>query len=63
VDSPNLNVHTFSGAIDLRLTEGARGRVSFNTFSGDLTSDLPITLHKQSRRTWSVKSTAAAETS
>lgn len=47
---PEVDVHTFSGAIDVRLADGARAKLAFTTFSGDLTSDLPITLHQQSRR-------------
>jgi hypothetical protein len=32
------------------MTDAARARVEFNTFSGDMTSDLPLTLQKQSRK-------------
>jgi DUF4097 and DUF4098 domain-containing protein YvlB len=47
-DGDALDVNTFSGDIDLRLPESARADLSFNSFSGDLTSDLPLVL--QSRR-------------
>lgn len=47
---PQVTVETFSGPIDLRMPEGVRGRVEFNTFSGDLRSDFPMTLLRQSRR-------------
>jgi len=50
VTEPSFEVETFSGQIDLRLTDGARAKVEFNTFSGDMTSDLPLTLQKQSRK-------------
>lgn len=47
---PDVNVETFSGRIDLRLPDSVRGKLEFNTFSGDLRSDLPLTLQRQSRR-------------
>ncbi|MDP1571300.1 MAG: DUF4097 family beta strand repeat-containing protein [Vicinamibacterales bacterium] len=47
-DGDALDVKTFSGDIELRLPEGARADLEFNSFSGDLTSDLPLVL--QSRR-------------
>jgi DUF4097 and DUF4098 domain-containing protein YvlB len=50
VVEPSFAVETFSGGIDLRMTDAARARVEFNTFSGDMTSDLPLTLQKQSRK-------------
>ena len=45
-----IDVDTFSGNIELRLPEGARGTVSFNTFSGHLNSEMPLTLHSTSRK-------------
>lgn len=47
-DGDGIDVNTFSGDIELRLPDNARGELSFNSFSGDLTSDVPLTL--QSRR-------------
>jgi hypothetical protein len=47
---PTLTVDTFSGHIDLKMPDTVRTKVEFNTFSGDMTSDLPITLQHQSRR-------------
>jgi DUF4097 and DUF4098 domain-containing protein YvlB len=41
---PELTVETFSGDIDARMSASASGRVHFNSFSGDVRSDLPITL-------------------
>ncbi|MGD9902847.1 MAG: DUF4097 family beta strand repeat-containing protein [Vicinamibacterales bacterium] len=43
-DGQSLEIDTFSGAIDLRVPADARAELAFNTFSGDLESDLPITL-------------------
>ena len=45
-----MDVDTFSGNITLRVPEGARGRISFNSFSGRLNSDLPLTLRDGNRR-------------
>lgn len=50
VSEPSFTVETFSGAIALTMTAAARGKVEFNTFSGDMTSELPLTLQKQSRK-------------
>jgi DUF4097 and DUF4098 domain-containing protein YvlB len=47
---PNLDVHTFSGDIDVRVPASASAQVDFNSFSGDLTSDLPLMLKSKSRR-------------
>ena len=46
----DVDVDTFSGNITMRLPEAARGRVSFNSFSGHLNSELPLTLRDGSRR-------------
>ncbi len=43
----DLDLETFSGPIDLRLPDGARAAVNFDSFSGTLTSDLPLTLGEQ----------------
>jgi len=49
--APDLKAETFSGDIQARVPAGSNGRVAFNTFSGDLRSDLPLTLHEaRSRR-------------
>ena len=45
-----IDVDTFSGNIDLRVPESARGSVTFNSFSGRLKSELPLTLHSSSRK-------------
>jgi DUF4097 and DUF4098 domain-containing protein YvlB len=43
-DGQELDVNTFSGAINVRMPSDVRGELAFNTFSGDLTSDVPLTL-------------------
>ena len=45
-----IDVDTFSGNIALHLPEAARGSVTFNSFSGHLNSDLPLTLRSSQRR-------------
>ena len=45
-----MDVDTFSGNITMRVPEAARGTVIFNSFSGHLNSDLPLTLRNGSRR-------------
>lgn len=45
-----IDVRTFSGNVELRVSEDARATVAFNSFSGRLNSDLPLTLHGSSRR-------------
>lgn len=49
-DAPDLKAETFSGDIKTRLPASSNGRVEFKSFSGDLQSDLPLQVHRQSRR-------------
>ena len=50
-DGQEFDIDTFSGGIDLRIPGDARGQLAFNTFSGDLQSDVPLTLSRtQGRR-------------
>jgi DUF4097 and DUF4098 domain-containing protein YvlB len=49
-DRQSIDVDTFSGHIELRVPDEARGHVTFNSFSGHLNSDLPLTLHSSGRR-------------
>ena len=49
-DGSDIDVNTFSGDVRLRLPAGARGNLSFNSFSGSFESDLPVTLSSSSRR-------------
>jgi len=46
----SIDVDTFSGNVDLRVPETARGTVTFNSFSGRLNSDLPLVFRSSSRR-------------
>ena len=48
-DQPELDLHTFSGGVDVRVPETARAQVDFNSFSGDLNSDVPLVLKSKSR--------------
>jgi hypothetical protein len=45
-----IDVDTFSGNVELHVPESARASVSFNSFSGRLNSEMPLTLHNSSRR-------------
>jgi lia operon protein LiaG len=49
-DGDDMNVNTFSGDVELRLPENARGDITFDSFSGTFNSDLPVTLTSSSRR-------------
>ena len=46
MDGQTVEIDTFSGAIDLRVPGDARAELAFNTFSGDLETDVPITLSR-----------------
>jgi hypothetical protein len=46
----SIDVDTFSGNVELHVPETARGDVSFNSFSGRLNSEMPLTLRSSSRR-------------
>lgn len=45
-----FQAETFSGDIDVRLTGDVGGSITFNTFSGSLDSDVPLTLRSSGRR-------------
>jgi hypothetical protein len=45
-----IDVDTFSGSIEVHVPETARGSVTFNSFSGRLNSEMPLTMHSSSRR-------------
>jgi DUF4097 and DUF4098 domain-containing protein YvlB len=47
---PDLNLHTFSGDITIRLPASAHADVDFDSFSGDLRSDVPLVLKSKSKR-------------
>ena len=40
----SIDVNTFSGSVEVHVPESARGDVTFNSFSGRLNSDMPLTL-------------------
>jgi DUF4097 and DUF4098 domain-containing protein YvlB len=46
----SVSLETFSADMDIRLSDRAAGRVRFDTFSGNLQSDLPLTFRETSRR-------------
>jgi DUF4097 and DUF4098 domain-containing protein YvlB len=50
VENQSIDVDTFSGSIQLHVPENARGSVTFNSFSGRLNSEMPLTLHSSNRR-------------
>ena len=49
-DNQTIDVETFSGAVELRIPESAKGRVQFESFSGNLHSALPLTVEASRRR-------------
>jgi hypothetical protein len=50
VENQSIDVDTFSGSIQLHVPENARGSVTFNSFSGRLNSEMPLTLRSTDRR-------------
>jgi len=50
VTQPELDLETFSGAIELTVPGGAGAAVDLDTFSGGINSEVPLTVHSQSRR-------------
>jgi DUF4097 and DUF4098 domain-containing protein YvlB len=54
-DHESIDVKTFSGPVALRVPDNARAHVDFNSFSGKVQSDLPLTLHSTSRRALSAE--------
>jgi len=51
-EDEGVDAECFSGDVRLRLPGNARGAVSFDSFSGRFTSDLPVTMESNSRRTF-----------
>jgi hypothetical protein len=45
-----IDVDTFSGNVELHIPDSARGSVTFNSFSGHLNSELPLTLQSSNRK-------------
>ncbi|MPY91169.1 MAG: DUF4097 family beta strand repeat protein [Luteitalea sp.] len=48
--APELMLETFSGDVTVHVPASAQAGVEFNSFSGDLESDLPLVLRKRSGR-------------
>lgn len=46
----DLDLNTFSGDVEVILPDQAGADVRFNSFSGDISSDVPLMLQSQSRR-------------
>jgi hypothetical protein len=46
----SINAETFSGDINVKLVNGASARVDFDSFSGDLRSDVPMSYRGNSRK-------------
>ena len=49
-NTPDVQMKTFSGDIDVKLGASSRGRVEFNSFSGSLDTSLPMSYRSGSRR-------------
>ncbi|HEY7284150.1 MAG TPA: DUF4097 family beta strand repeat-containing protein [Vicinamibacterales bacterium] len=49
-DGQDVDIDTFSGNVTMRVPDGVRGTVSFNSFSGHFKSDLPLTLRSSNRK-------------
>lgn len=50
VTQPELDLETFSGAIELGMPSGAGASVELNTFSGEINSAVPMSVHSKTRR-------------
>jgi hypothetical protein len=48
--APSLSAETFSGRIQARLAENAKGQISFDSFSGEFNSEIPLTIRSVGRR-------------
>ena len=48
--SPDLDMETFSGTMSVRLADRARGDIQFDTFSGSLDAEYPVTIRSTGRR-------------
>jgi hypothetical protein len=46
----DIDVDTFSGNVTMRVPDNAQGTITFNSFSGHLNSQLPLTLRDGTRR-------------
>lgn len=46
----SYDIDTFSGSVNLQIPDSATGSIAFNSFSGHLNSDIPLTLRSRNRR-------------
>lgn len=64
--TPNFDGETFSGDIRVRVADGVKSGVRFDSFSGDLDSDMPITMRSASgwgrSRSSSIATSGSADT-
>ena len=60
-DRQSITVDTFSGNIQLHVPENARAHLTFNSFSGRLNSEMPLTLHSTGRRNLSAELGGSAD--
>jgi len=47
---PEIDAETFSGSIEARMADNARGRIEFKSFSGSFNSDLPLSNQSLNKR-------------
>ena len=51
VKDQSVSAKTFSGDIEVRLPAAAAGSLEFNSFSGDIKTDVPLMVQSKSKRT------------
>lgn len=61
VKDQSLTAKTFSGDIEVKLPTTATGSVEFDSFSGDMTSDLPMLFQSKSKRSLHASLASGAE--
>ena len=54
-DNQTINVDTFSGSVQLHVPDRAYGTVHFNSFSGRLSAELPLTFSTSNRRSFTAR--------
>ena len=60
---PDLDLHTFSGDVDVRIPASVQADVDFDSFSGNLKSDVPLMLKSKSRRSVHAQLGSGSDTS
>ncbi len=61
--TPNFDGETFSGGIRVRIADGVKSGVRFDSFSGDLDSDLPVTMRSASNYGWNNRGSRSSSVS